>query len=537
MKVYLIYAILLFWAVNGLGQSCPQTATVDGQQFSVVQLGNQCFYLDTRSDYLEAALATVVGTSTTITGAGISNATAELTSSSISNYQYSFSLQGCNPKELISAHIVFGLDVDFSFFGIPGHATGTVSANVVVETSYNVGPSENGPEGTTVLQLTTVDVDANNVNVDSNFPAADLIAEVLNVNFLEDAVKNALDDAPTGSPTIRKLNDVIIPSNSSVAIVGPPTICNDPVTLSATAGFTSYLWSTGSHASSIVVDEPGIYSVEATDNLCNLKKASITITQANLDDFIKVEPICTGKVKLSAEGFTNVQWSTGSQSSFIEVSQSGSYSAVSTEQDGCVGEDKVSLTIGGPCQPSNVVAALNVTAVCSDFPNLIRRWKITNPNSSPLRMDWEIAGTIQKTWLDVPPGDSYLSVVTVPLNQNLLKVYWHDEKGQMKSLQQVSTNTRCQKGASSSSMATAGRFESELKVFPNPAKDQFVLEIPSDDERLVPLQILSASGRVWYTGTIQLSKGQNFISNDISRFDNGAYVIKLGSETIRFVKE
>src|SRR6186997_3642769 len=97
MKTYLICAILLLFAVNTFGQSCPPTATIDGQEFSVVQLGNQCFYLDTRTDYFDASLATVIGTSTIITGPGISNATVELTTFSISNYQYSFLLQGCVP--------------------------------------------------------------------------------------------------------------------------------------------------------------------------------------------------------------------------------------------------------------------------------------------------------------------------------------------------------------------------------------------------------------------------------------------------------
>ena len=540
MKTYLICAILLLYTVNTFGQSCPSTATIDGQEFSVVQLGSQCFYLDTRSEYLDASLTSIIGTTTPITGTGISNATITLTDYAYSNYQYSFLLLGCTPTESISAHLVIGFEVEFSIFGIHNTGTGTVSANVVVETSYNVDHPDSGPEGTTLLLLDALDVDASNIDVDSSIPILDAIVGLLNDEYFQDLLIDPLllrFDAPAGSPTIHKLSDQIIPSTLSVAIVGPSSICNDPITLTATPGFTSYLWSTDSHANSIVVDQPGTYSVEVTDNLCNLKEASITITQANVDNFINVEPLCTGKVKLSAGGFASVQWSTGSESSFIEVDQSGSYSAIATDEGGCAGDDNVNLTIGGPCQPSNVVAALNVTAVCSDVPNLLRRWKITNPNSTSIRMDWEIVGNIQKTWLDVPPGDSYLSSVTVPLNQNLLKVYWHDEKGQIKSLQQVSTNSRCQKGATSSSIATSGKVESELTIFPNPAKDQFMLEIPSNDERTVPLQILSASGVVWYSGNIQLSKGQNFISNDISRFDNGAYVIKLGSETIRFMKE
>jgi hypothetical protein len=541
MKTYAFLAILLLWTPNTFGQSCPPTAAIDGQEFSVVQLGSQCFYLDTRSEYLDASLTSIIGTTTPVTGPGISNAAVTLTDYAFSNYQYSFLLLGCTPTETISSHLVIGFEVEFSIFGIESTATGTVSANVVVETSYNVGHSDTGPEGTTFLQLGELDVDANNIDVDSNIPILDAIVSILNDDFFQDILLDPLllsFEAPTGSPTIRKLNDLIIPSSLNVAIEGSPTICNDPITLTATPGFTSYLWSTGSQASSIVVDEPGTYSVEVTDNSCNLKEASITITQSNVVNFINVEPLCTGKVKLRAEGFASVLWSTGSESSVIEVEQSGSYSAIATDNSGCAGDDKVNLTMGGPCQPTNVVTAFNVTAVCSDFPNLLRRWKITNPNSTAIRMDWEIAGTIQKTWLDVPPGDSYLSSITVPLNQNLLKVYWHDEKGQVKSLQQSSTISRCQKGVSSSSIATSnGRFESKLKVFPNPTKDQFVLEVSSDDERTVPMQILSASGVVWYTGNIQLSKGQNFISNDISRFDDGAYVIKLGSETIRFMKE
>ena len=67
-------------------------------------------------------------------------------------------------------------------------------------------------------------------------------------------------------------SSVNIPSIASFKITSSEILCEgSSVYLQSTNGLTSYLWSTGETSSTILINEPGIYSVSATDNNgCNL---------------------------------------------------------------------------------------------------------------------------------------------------------------------------------------------------------------------------------------------------------------------------
>ena len=154
---------------------------------------------------------------------------------------------------------------------------------------------------------------------------------------------------------------------------------------------------------------PGTYFVTIIDNYCNSTILSKTVTEGGVNDFISIEPLCTGKIRLSVGGFESVKWSTGSEETSIEVGVSGAYEAEATDE-GCTSIDKVNVTVNGSCQAASV-AALSASAVCSDFPSLLRRWKVNNPNTFKVRGDWEIAGTVEKTgsiFLQVNPSSLQL---------------------------------------------------------------------------------------------------------------------------------
>lgn len=118
------------------------------------------------------------------------------------------------------------------------------------------------------------------------------------------------------------------------------------VTVSATAGFANYLWSTGATTQSINVTAGGTYSVIASDaNGCQAFDTilatlvpAVSISLANLD-------LCPGEPALldAGAGFVSYLWSNGSISQFIQPTTAGTYSVSVTDANGCDGTASATL--------------------------------------------------------------------------------------------------------------------------------------------------------------------------------------------------
>ncbi len=116
------------------------------------------------------------------------------------------------------------------------------------------------------------------------------------------------------------------------------------VTLSATAGFTSYRWSNGATTREITVTEAGSYSVTATNaNGCTGASAGMTVkiiphTQPTVSAS-GATTFCQGEnvTLAAAEGYAAYRWSNGATTRSIEVWESGSYSVTTTDAAGETG--------------------------------------------------------------------------------------------------------------------------------------------------------------------------------------------------------
>ena len=110
-----------------------------------------------------------------------------------------------------------------------------------------------------------------------------------------------------------------------------------------------YKWNTLEHSNSIVVYEPGVYSVIIIDtNLC-IDSAEIVI---NLEpdakpmiDIIGNNPLCYGEsiVLFISEKYVDYEWSTGEKENEIEVSDPGVYSVTVTDTNGCCGTTDITI--------------------------------------------------------------------------------------------------------------------------------------------------------------------------------------------------
>lgn len=148
-------------------------------------------------------------------------------------------------------------------------------------------------------------------------------------------------------------------------ITGNLNICaGTPTALSAGAGYSSYMWSTGSTAQTIVANAPGVYSVTVTNNGCP-GTASVTVNVS-----APPSPIISGETSFCAgssttlfgnNGFVSYSWSNGSIDQVTTVSSPGTYTLTVFDNNGCMGTTSVNVTQAPPAVPI-ISGNLNICA-------------------------------------------------------------------------------------------------------------------------------------------------------------------------------
>jgi gliding motility-associated-like protein len=135
----------------------------------------------------------------------------------------------------------------------------------------------------------------------------------------------------TGTASI----EVTAGSGIEIAITGPSQICSgESVTLTA-SGAQNYLWSTGAATPSITITAPGTYSVTGSSSCGSVTQAHpVVLGSAPSISISGDTEICPGEsTTLNAVGIGTFHWSTGSASTSITVSSTGTYSVTAT--NGC----------------------------------------------------------------------------------------------------------------------------------------------------------------------------------------------------------
>ena len=129
---------------------------------------------------------------------------------------------------------------------------------------------------------------------------------------------------------------------SQPTISGGSTLCMGTTKLlSATQGYTTYLWNTGQTTSFIIISNPGTYSVTVTDQNGASDQASINVVEVpNPNPIIQgSNTICPeGSQILDAGNWSSYSWSDGRVSQTLSISNPGTYSVTVTDQNGCTGE-------------------------------------------------------------------------------------------------------------------------------------------------------------------------------------------------------
>jgi len=181
-------------------------------------------------------------------------------------------------------------------------------------------------------------------------------------------VKNGVGCEGSSDPiTITQANEA-----KPIALIAPKDtiICSgDSITLQATTGFASYLWSNGSTSDRITVKDEGSYYYIAFNNAgCAgvSDTAHIQVKNSPLITILGSDSITlcegTSATLTATPGFDQYLWSTGETTSSIQVSSTGKYYVKGSIKDGC---ERTSEIVQVTTVPSPKPIITGARKVCS----------------------------------------------------------------------------------------------------------------------------------------------------------------------------
>jgi len=156
--------------------------------------------------------------------------------------------------------------------------------------------------------------------------------------------------------------DRLVPMRPAISVDGSTTICQgSALTLTASDGFASYLWSTGERVQSIMVDAAGTYEVTAIDSsgcIAVSEPTTITLAPRPTVDAGENRTICGGDTvelhvstigEATAAGY---RWEPADGLSCADCphpiaspSMTTTYFVTATTVDGCAAQDSVMVTV------------------------------------------------------------------------------------------------------------------------------------------------------------------------------------------------
>jgi hypothetical protein len=183
---------------------------------------------------------------------------------------------------------------------------------------------------------------------------------------------------------------------------------------------------------------------------------------------------------------------------------------------------------------------LKLTSVCSDNPDSVRRWRVTNPNSFEIRVTWEVYKTDQKGYLIARPGETFFFTDALP-GPNTTIISWVDEKGKTKKNTKASNDADC-KGARTGDglIASTDSFEM-LTAYPNPSEGKFnLLFLGNENRQPIHVKMFDAKGQQVYNRQHAVEDNNSQISIEANSLPDGLYLLQAtqGAKTqsIKIIK-
>ena len=242
-------------------------------------------------------------------------------------------------------------------------STGATSASINVNTAGNysvTASTENGCSGSTsvnVVENQPVNVTITGNSVICNESGTALTA-TSGASYLwssgETTQSISVNTPGSYSVTVTNTNGCSGSSSQTVTMMEPAVItgithiCEGENATLSVSGAGTYTWSNGAQTSSITVSTPGTYTVTASlPNGCSsTASAEVTVASAPTPTILGNTTLCQGQsTTLTANGGNSYLWNNGSTNNNISVSQSGVYTVIATNAEGCSATASVTVSV------------------------------------------------------------------------------------------------------------------------------------------------------------------------------------------------
>lgn len=367
-----------------------------------------------------------------------------------------------------------------------------------------------------------------------------------------------------------------LPSKPQITAQGQTDFCDgDSVLLSSPLGFSAYSWNRGDTTMDIWVRQTGVYALSVTDsNTCRSPLSdSIAVTVFSLPptpSIIGDTSFCQGDTAIvnGPAGLARYQWSTGDTTQSLTIAQAATLNLIVTDNNGCISDTSNSLNISALALPPKPLITGD-SAFCDGDSIVLTtvagantyRWSNGDTSSS---ITVKVAGPYSvsitnQDQCESPESDtvniSVLPVPAKPIIQRLgtdslictqagLQYQWYldgmplldDTTQQIKVNQSGVYQVQVFDGPCGSELSDSLDFSTSLeplnlitglRIYPNPSKGVFFVEVLLKRQSLVELILYDVQGRKLLRQYQNARNGTLKSRIDATGFAKGVYMIKV----------
>lgn len=323
---------------------------------------------------------------------------------------------------------------------------------------------------------------------------------------------NAFDESDT-SFTIVQSNNMLYRNFLTLTNV-THTSCNlnnGSIQSASVDPLNRYLWSTGETTTFINNLAPGIYYLTVTDtsNYSAIDTIQVLNSSANQASLDVVAPTCgNNNARIHINNGSNIVhalWSNGDTSIYLQNIIPGNYSCTVTDNSGCT----ATLSTTVPNSTALIANIINVTPQSNTIPNGSIDIEVNNIHDC--RYTWSNGATTQDI-SNLASGIYYCTIADYDTD-------CLTEIGPINISSVVGLNEI--------------NIAKNIHIYPNPAQNSITIQCFNFDLINKQYAITDISGKILHQNIIQN------LSNtiDISHLSNGLYFIKIGNESMKFLKQ